>query len=206
MEIKSATQILREIIFGAFLSFKNSRFLQVLSLWILILVKFSLKKCKYSWKSKFRASKVVKMANFALLEYMKFISRKIWVVEIFWNLHTVRTSSVKTWIPRFYVKSILAFFIRLISHKIWVAEILKFPHCVQPFHLQLLNLHNLICVTIERFFAAQYQNYSLAVAVFQTLWATLINSWIPPGHWSWTYWSRARNLHQKRDCVLTRDS
>ena len=56
----------------------------------------------------------------------------------------------------------------LISRKICVAERFLNLHTV-PFHLQLLNLHNLKCVTIERFFAAQYQNYSLAVAVFQTL-------------------------------------
>ena len=40
------------------------------------LVNFSLKKCKNSCKSKFRASKCVQIADFALVESPKMVSRK----------------------------------------------------------------------------------------------------------------------------------
>ena len=51
---------------------------------------FRAPKMKKPKKSKFRASKCVKMANFALLENQKLISRKIWVIEKLWNFHIVQ--------------------------------------------------------------------------------------------------------------------
>ena len=47
---------------------------------MLILYISTFKKCKNSWKSKFRLSKCVKMVDFALLESSKLISRKIWAI------------------------------------------------------------------------------------------------------------------------------
>ena len=44
-----------------------------------------IKKCKNSCKSKFRASKCVKMADFVLPEWLTLISRRIWVTEKFCN-------------------------------------------------------------------------------------------------------------------------
>ena len=54
------------------------------------LVNFSLQKVqKKSQKSKFRATKCAKMADFALLESPSLISRKIWVIEKSCFFHTV---------------------------------------------------------------------------------------------------------------------
>ena len=46
-------------------------------------------KCKLSYESKFRASKCVNIADFALLETTKLISHKIWATEKSWNFHSV---------------------------------------------------------------------------------------------------------------------
>ena len=68
----------------------NLPFLAILGHWILIIWWISaFKKCKSSWKSKFKASKCVKTADFALLQSLNQISRKIWVIEKSWNFHTV---------------------------------------------------------------------------------------------------------------------
>ena len=45
--------------------------------------------CKNSWKSNFRASECVKIVNFALLESLKLISRKIWMIKKCWFSQTV---------------------------------------------------------------------------------------------------------------------
>ena len=88
----SVTQILREINFvesrsaetAIFANFDNFRDLNSVHL-----VNSSLQKVQKSVKSKFRASKHVKMADFALQELSKLISRKIWVTEKSWYFHTV---------------------------------------------------------------------------------------------------------------------
>ena len=65
-------------------------FLPFLGLRILLIWSFSaFKKCRNAWKSKFRASKCIKMANFALQNSKKLISRKIRVTEKSCNFHTV---------------------------------------------------------------------------------------------------------------------
>ena len=47
------------------------------------------KKCKNSYISKFRPSECVKMADFALQESSKLISRKIWMIQKQWNFHSM---------------------------------------------------------------------------------------------------------------------
>ena len=65
-------------------------FLPFWGLWILLIWWIAaFKKCKNSKKSKFRAFKCVKMADFGLLESSKLISRKIWVIQKLWNFHNV---------------------------------------------------------------------------------------------------------------------
>ena len=64
---------------------------------MLVCVNFSLhKECKNSWKLKFRVSKCVKMADFALLDSSILISRKIWVMEKSCNFHTL--CSIWSWL------------------------------------------------------------------------------------------------------------
>ena len=65
------------------------------------------KKCKNSWRSKFRTSQFAKMAHFALLDSPKLISRKIWVTKKFWNSHTVFTqySNFFPWIQKLWKPS-----------------------------------------------------------------------------------------------------
>ena len=65
MEIFFIIQILREINFGEFRSAK-----------IAVFANFgALKKCKNACKSQFRASKCIKIADFAILESPKLISQ-----------------------------------------------------------------------------------------------------------------------------------
>ena len=71
------TQFLREIKFGVSRSSKNAVLAILRAVKIVDLVNSAFKKCKNPSKSKFRASECVKMANFALQEFQKFISRKI---------------------------------------------------------------------------------------------------------------------------------
>ena len=72
-------------------------FLPFLGLRILLIGYFStFKKCKNSQKTKFRAPKCVKMAESALLESPKLISRKIWLIEKSWNFHTALQ------VPKYY--------------------------------------------------------------------------------------------------------
>ena len=64
--------------------------MQFQGLWIFNLCKFlPSENAKNHEKLKFKASKFVKMADFALLESPILISRKIWVIEKSWNFHTV---------------------------------------------------------------------------------------------------------------------
>ena len=56
------------------------------------LVNFSLQNSQIFKKSKFRASKCVKMVDFALLESPKSISHTFWAIEKLWNFHTVSHS------------------------------------------------------------------------------------------------------------------
>ena len=56
---------------------------------LVFLVGFSIQKVQKFKKSKSIASKCVKMVDFALLESLKLISRKIWVIEKSRNFHTV---------------------------------------------------------------------------------------------------------------------
>ena len=61
--------------------------------------------CKNSQKSKFKASKCVEMADFALQESSKLISRKIWVIQKSWNFHTViHLSGIPFWNITYPVK------------------------------------------------------------------------------------------------------
>ena len=74
----SVTQILREINFGESRSSKTAGFFSILgALSFVNWVNFKLHKCKNSLKSKFRAKRCVKMADFAHLIPPKLISRKI---------------------------------------------------------------------------------------------------------------------------------
>ena len=59
-------------------------------MWILLIwyIK-AFKKCKNSWNAKFIAFKRVKMADFALQESSKLISRKICIIEKVWDLLSV---------------------------------------------------------------------------------------------------------------------
>jgi len=75
------------------------------------------KKCKNSWKSKFRTFKCVKMAYFALLKSTKLISRKIWVTE---KLKTDDND-----VPILELNS------SLIWRKIWMAENVLWCHSVE---------------------------------------------------------------------------
>ena len=52
-------------------------------------------KAKIDQKLRFRVSKIAKMANFALLESSKLISRKISVIQNSWNFHTVNSLKSK---------------------------------------------------------------------------------------------------------------
>ena len=82
-------RIFLPLIFGI-LEVQNLLFLPFLGLWILLIWYFSaFWKYKNSQKLKFRASKCVKKADFALLQCPKLISRKIWMIEKSWNFHTV---------------------------------------------------------------------------------------------------------------------
>ena len=79
--------------FWGFLKRKSCLF-SIFGLLIFInLANFTLKKCKTSWKSKFRASNCVKMADFALQKSTKLISRKFWVIENLCNFYTVCLNS-----------------------------------------------------------------------------------------------------------------
>ena len=73
----SITQILREIIFGETRSPETAFFTILGALNFVDLVNFSLQKVQTFIKLNFRASECAKMANFALLELPKMISRKI---------------------------------------------------------------------------------------------------------------------------------
>ena len=85
----SINQILREINFGESRSAETAIFVIFGALNSVDLVNSSLQKVQKSRTLKFRASKCVKMADFALQESLKLISRKIWVTENLWNFHTV---------------------------------------------------------------------------------------------------------------------
>ena len=61
------------------------------------------KKCKNSSKSKFRASKCDKMADIALQESSKLISRKIWLMQKSWNLHKFWNFTSKQFLSLKYV-------------------------------------------------------------------------------------------------------
>ena len=82
----SIIQILREINFG---EFKGSIIVVFAIIGALNYVDFALQKVQKFTKSKFRAFKCVKMADFALLISPKLISRKIGVIEKSLNFHTV---------------------------------------------------------------------------------------------------------------------
>ena len=73
----SIIQILREINFGEFRSCKTATYAILGALKFVDLVNFSLQKVQKFIKSIFRASKCVKIADFALIEPPKLISRKI---------------------------------------------------------------------------------------------------------------------------------
>ena len=57
-------------------------------------------------KIKFRASKCVRMADLALLELSKLISRKIWVIEKSWNFNTVK-QCCQFWLHRIGIDKLL---------------------------------------------------------------------------------------------------
>ena len=85
----SVAQILREINFGETRSSKTAVLAILGALKMIILLYFNLQKVPKFIKRQFRASKCVKMADFALLPSPKLISRKISKIEKLWNFHTV---------------------------------------------------------------------------------------------------------------------
>ena len=92
-------QILREINFGESRSCESAIFCHFrdFEVWILLIRQISaFKMCQNSLKSKYRASKCVRIADFVLLESQKLISRKIWVREKSWNFNTVQIS-IRKW-------------------------------------------------------------------------------------------------------------
>ena len=66
-----------------FFTFWRLKINQILLIWWIV----AFKKGKNDKKSKLRALKCVKMADFELLESPKLLSRKIWVIEKLWNFH-----------------------------------------------------------------------------------------------------------------------
>ena len=87
------TQILLEISFEGSRPAKNAVFTILGALNFVDLMNFSLQKVLKCLKVKIQSlAKSVKMADFALLESPKLISRKIWVNENSWNFHTVEPS------------------------------------------------------------------------------------------------------------------
>ena len=75
--------------------FLKCHVLQFWRLWFWFFGQFSaFKKCKICKKSKFSAWKCIKMADFALLESLKSISRKIWLMEKIWSFQTVVSINV----------------------------------------------------------------------------------------------------------------
>ena len=76
------TPFLREIDFEEFRRSKTAIFANLGALNLVDLVNFSFQKVPdiYSYKSRFRASKWVEMADFALLKSPKLISRKIQMI------------------------------------------------------------------------------------------------------------------------------
>ena len=81
------TQILREISFCPG-SLKNAIFCNFGDSEFWFLVNFRLQIVQKCIKSEFRAYKIGKMADFALLEYQNLISWKIWVIAKLWIFHT----------------------------------------------------------------------------------------------------------------------
>jgi len=86
LENFSVAQILREI------KFWNSRSLEF-AIWAHLATEFWLFmtfwRLKFTKSTKLRAPKMAKMAVLELLKSPKLISRKIWVAEKSWNVHTV---------------------------------------------------------------------------------------------------------------------
>ena len=93
----SITQILREIKFRESRISKTASFGNFRGPETLKFGQFQpLKSAKIHKESKFRASKCVGIADFALLEYTKLISRKIWLIEKFLNFYTVAVAVLPT--------------------------------------------------------------------------------------------------------------
>ena len=74
--------------------FKNLPFNTLGGLRILIFMHFcTIRRLIFTKLTKIIASKMAKTAVLELLDSPKLISRKIWIKENFWNLHTVRSNN-----------------------------------------------------------------------------------------------------------------
>ena len=91
----SVTQILLKSILEILRVLKNTIFLWFLRLWILTFGQFQPSKSAKTPKSKNSETLNVLMADFARRDYLKLISRKIWVMEKCWNFHTVNFKLMK---------------------------------------------------------------------------------------------------------------
>ena len=85
----SVIQILREINLGESRCSETAVFAILGARNFVDLVNFAFQKGQKFTKSRFRAPKCVKLADFALLTSPKLISRKIGVIEKLLNFHTV---------------------------------------------------------------------------------------------------------------------
>ena len=85
----SVTQILREINFEDSWSAKSAilTHLEALNFEFLYFLHFL--KAEIYQMNKIHSPKMAKTAVFALLEFTKLISRKIWMIQKSWNFHTV---------------------------------------------------------------------------------------------------------------------
>ena len=85
----SITQIFREIDFWDSTSARSAIWTDLKALNFDFYAFLHPLKAEIRQKLKFRASKCVKITDFALLESPKLISCKIWVIQKSWNFHTV---------------------------------------------------------------------------------------------------------------------
>ena len=100
-------------------------FLQFWRLWILLIWKVSaFRKCNDLSKSKFRASKCVKKADFALLESLKLFSCIVWVAGNFWKFpHCASKIKFSILVDESTTESVFLGGSRIITFMIYLSEV-----------------------------------------------------------------------------------